>query len=44
MLIVRSNKIFVYEEIKSRLNSGTALLPFSPEPSVFNYAVKNHKH
>jgi hypothetical protein len=33
----------IQEEIKSRLNSGNCLLPFSPKPSVFSFAVKNLK-
>jgi hypothetical protein len=29
----------IQEEIKRRLDSGSALLPFDPEPSVFSSAV-----
>jgi hypothetical protein len=34
-----TNKNLIEEEIKRILNS-ECLLPFSPEPSVFSYAVK----
>jgi hypothetical protein len=34
-----TNQNLIQEEIKRRLNSGNALLPFSPEPFIFSSAV-----
>jgi hypothetical protein len=38
-----TNENLIQEKIKRRLNSGNALLPFSPELSVFSCAVERHK-
>jgi hypothetical protein len=38
-----TNQNLIEEDIKKRLNSGNALLPFSPEPSVFSSAVEKHE-
>jgi hypothetical protein len=35
-----TNQNLIQEEVKRRLNSGNALLPFGPEPFVFSSAVK----
>jgi hypothetical protein len=34
-----TNQNLIQEEIKSRLYSGNALLPFSPEPFVFSSVI-----